>query len=241
MIYQETLTTRWHDTDATLSVRPSQILVYMQEMAFHHLDAAGKNPDDMRYRDGLAFLLIRLTLNFYQPLHASQSITAQTWICEGKGVNFPRCFRLLAADGTIAAEGASSWALLNLHTHLPVRVEDFAYGFTAEPPLSFSTPRRFELPDRMVEVGTRRIAYSDIDYNGHMNNTRYPDMVCDFLPEGTVPRIRTMNMEFAHEAKLGTTLRILRGEHPTKTGKAYLIQTFDENDRLCLAAETLTE
>ena len=30
MIYQETLTTRWHDTDATLSVRPSQLLVYMQ-------------------------------------------------------------------------------------------------------------------------------------------------------------------------------------------------------------------
>lgn len=241
MIYQETLTTRWHDTDATLSVRPSQTLVYMQEMAFNHLNSVGRNLDSMRYDEGLAFLLTRLTLNFYQPLRPAQFITAQTWVCEGKGMNFPRCFRLLTADGTVAAEGVSSWVLIDLNTHLPVRAKDFEYGFEAEAPLDFTTPRRFVVPENMTEVGTRRIVYSDIDYNGHMNNTRYPDMVCDFLPEDTVPHIRTMHLEFAHEAKFGATLRVLRGERPTENGRAYLVQTFDETDQLCLAAEVLVE
>ncbi len=239
MIYQQSLVTRWHDTDATLSVRPSQLLVYMQEMAFCHLDAAGKNLDVLRENEGLAFILTRLTLKFYRPIRPMEPITAATWIGEGKGVNFPRYFRLTGEDGTVAAEGASSWVLLNLKTHLPVRAADFSYGFAPEEPLPFATPRRLALPDEMVEVGQRKIVYSDIDYNGHMNNTRYPDMICDYLPEGVVPRIHTMHLEFVREAKFGATLRVMRG---VRAGNApdeqiYLVQTLDEDGQLCLAAE----
>ncbi len=241
MIYSETITTRWHDTDATLAVRPSQQLVYMQEMASRHLDSVGRNLDTMRYEEGLAFILTRLTLKFYAPMRPAETITAETWVCESKGLNFPRCFRLSKADGTVAAEGVSSWVLIDLHTHLPVRAKDFEYGFTAEAPLDFITPRRFAVPDGMVEVGTRRIVYSDIDYNGHMNNTRYPDMVCDYLPEGTVPHIHTMHLEFAKEAKFGATLRVMRGVRETEDGKAYLIQTVNEAGEVCLAAEVLTK
>jgi acyl-ACP thioesterase len=119
-----------------------------------------------------------------------------------------------------------------------VRAKDFDYGFGAEEPLDFTTPRRFALPEDMVEVGKRRIVYSDIDYNGHMNNTRYPDMVCDYLPEGTVPRIHTMHLEFAKEAKYGATLRVLRGERRDEQGGlVYLVQTLDEAGEVCLAAQ----
>ncbi len=242
MIYQEKLTTRWHDTDATLAVRPSQALVYMQEMAFAHLNSVGRNLDRMRYDEGLAFILTRLTLRFYRPLAPCESITAQTWVCEGKGLNFPRCFRLIKADGGVAAEAVSSWVLIDLATRLPVRAKDFEYGFSPEEPLDFSTPRRFAVPDEMIEVGSRRIGYSDIDYNGHMNNTRYPDMVCDYLPDGTVPRIRTMHLEFAKEARYGVTLRVLRGQRTAETGETvYLIETLNEQNERCLAAEVWVE
>ena len=238
MIYQETLTARWHDTDATLAVRPSQTLVYMQEMAFCHLNSVDRNLDKLRFEEGLAFILTRLTLKFYRPIRPAETITAQTWISDGKGLNFPRYFRIQKQDGTVAAEGASSWLLIDLNTHLPRRVSDFAYGFEGEEPLPFATPRRFPVPADMVEVGQRKIVYSDIDYNGHMNNTRYPDMVCDYLPEGTVGRIHTMHLEFVREAKFGSTLRVMRGERTSEQGDTvYLVQTVDEQGEVCLAAE----
>ena len=238
MIYQESLTTRWHDTDATLSVRPSQLLVYMQEMAFGHLNSVGRNLDDLRFEEGLAFILTRLTLKFYKPIRPAERIVAKTWISEGRGMNFPRYFQITDTEGAPCAEGASTWVLLNLNTRLPVRVSDFDYGFAAEEPLPFSTPRRFGLPEEMIEVGQRKIVYSDIDYNGHMNNTRYPDMICDFLPAEAIPGIHTMHLEFAREAKLGSTLRVLRGARVTDEGDTvYLIQTINEQDELCLAAE----
>lgn len=238
MIYQETLTARWHDTDATLAVRPSQTLVYMQEMAFCHLNSVDRNLDKLRFEEGLAFILTRLTLKFYRPIRPAEVVTAQTWVSDGKGLNFPRYFRIQKQDGTVAAEGASSWLLIDLNTHLPRRVSDFAYGFEGEEPLPFATPRRFPIPADMVEVGQRKIVYSDIDYNGHMNNTRYPDMVCDYLPEGTVGRIHTMHLEFVREAKFGSTLRVMRGERTSDDGDTvYLVQTVDEQGEVCLAAE----
>lgn len=238
MIYQETLTARWHDTDATLAVRPSQMLVYMQEMAFCHLNSVGRNLDALRFEQGLAFILTRLTLKFYQPVRPAETITAQTWVSDGKGLNFPRYFRINKQDGTIAAEGASSWLLLDLSTRLPKRVSDFSYGFEGEDPLPFATPRRFSVPAKMVEVGQRKIVYSDIDYNGHMNNTRYPDMICDYLPEGTVGRIHTMHLEFVREAAFGAILRVMRGERISEDGDTvYLVQTINEQGEVCLAAE----
>jgi acyl-CoA thioesterase FadM len=238
MIYQETLKARWHDTDASLAVRPSQTLVYMQEMAFCHLNSVNRNLDALRFEQGLAFILTRLTLKFYEPIHPAETITAQTWVSEGKGLNFPRYFRLKKADETVAAEAASSWLLINLNTRLPVRVSEFDYGFSAEDPLPFTTPRRLALPADMTEVGQRKIVYSDIDYNGHMNNTRYPDMICDYLPEDTVARIHTMHLEFVREAKYGSTLRVMRGMRVSEDGDTvYLVQTIDEQGEVCLVAE----
>ena len=239
MIYQQQLTARWHDTDATLAVRPSQVLVYMQEMAFCHLNAVDRNLDKLRFDEGLAFILTRLTLKFYAPIRPGEQITSQTWISEGKGINFPRYFRVIGQEGTICAEGASSWVLLNLNTHLPQRVSEFDYGFLPEEPLPFATPRRLVVPEEMVEVGSRKIVYSDIDYNGHMNNTRYPDMVCDYLPEETVSRIHTMHLEFVREATFGSTLRVERGcRCDVETGDTvYLVRTLNEDGQVCLNAE----
>ena len=93
----------------------------------------------------------------------------------------------------------------------------------------------------MVEVGVRRIVYSDLDYNGHMNNTRYPDMLCDFLPDGTVPHVRVMHFSYLKEGAYGAQLRILRGERMTENGKAYLFHTLNESGELCLEAEVITD
>ena len=238
MIYTWDTAVRWNDTDADLHVRPSQLLVYMQEAACRHMHDAGQDLDDLRFARGLAFIVTRLTLRFHSHLHPLENIRVQTWIDEARGVNFPRYFRVLGESGATVAEGASDWALMDLSTHMPVRADAFSYNTEPSPALSLRPPRRFAPAEPMCEVGRRRIAYSDIDYNGHMNNTRYPDMVCDFLPDGTVAWVRQMSFEFVREAACGTTLRVLRGERLTPAGeRAYLLRTEDGEGRTCLQAE----
>ena len=41
MLYSEKFQVRWHDTDATREVRPSEVLAYMQETANHQFRRHG--------------------------------------------------------------------------------------------------------------------------------------------------------------------------------------------------------
>jgi acyl-ACP thioesterase len=141
-------------------------------------------------------------------------------------------------DGTPVAQACSHWVLLDLKTHLPCRADAYRYNYEPEEPLDLVPPRRFVTPDEMVCVGERKIVYSDLDYNGHMNNTRYPDMVCDFLPKGTVPTIRAMHFNYVKEGAADATLRVMRGQRACEDGGIiYRVQTYNAADELCLDCE----
>lgn len=241
MYYVEHYRTRWHDTDANRHVRPSQILVYMQETANLHMISAGQSLDELRDTENLAFILMRLSVEWYRHVNAYEEIAVRTWVSPGKGCNYPRYFSVEQPDGTPIAKACSHWVILDLSTRLPCRADAYRYNYEPEPPLSLTPPRRFALPDSMTCVGERRIAYSDLDYNYHMNNTRYPDMVCDFLPADVPAKIRAMHFHYVKESAAGACLRVMRGERIADDGSTvYRFQTFNEQEELCLDCEVQT-
>lgn len=237
------ITTNWHDTDANRCVRPSKIVEYMQETANRQCESSGLPLDKLRDEKGLAFILGALSINIYKPLHAYEEIEVRTWCKEAKSYIFNRYFEIIR-DGEKIAEAATTWVLIDLNSKTMVRASniDFFDGkfYYDEPvdPAALPPKAKISKDASLIEVGKRKITYSDIDYNMHMNNTRYPDMICDFLPAEAIPGIHTMHLEFAREAKLGSTLRVLRGARVTDEGDTvYLLQTINEQDELCLAAE----
>ena len=229
---------KWHDTDANRQVLPSQILAYMQETSNYHLISAGMSLDEPRDRYGLAFLLSRISMRIYQPLYAGDEIEVQTWVCESRGLSFHRCFRIVRGEETVA-EAFSIWALLDLNTQRLLPSTAFPYQIEPEPPLGGELAARIRLPAlaTMQEVGERTIVYSDIDYNGHMNNTRYPNMLCDFTPDIRARRATGITLSFLHEAAYGHTLKIYRSER----AGGYDFRTVDQDGTTCLEAVLMLE
>lgn len=229
---------KWHDTNANREVYPSKVLMYMQETANAQLVANGIPLDALRDQRGLAFLLSRISIRFYQPLYTGDLIDVETWICEGRGYGFDRCFRVLRGGETVA-EAYSVWALLNLRERRLMRVDEFSYGFAPDLPLESGLSTRVRVPalDRMICVGERRIVFSDIDYNGHMNNTNYPDMLCDFIPDIRAKRPVAMVLSFLHEASYEHTLRLYRSERE----QGYDFRTVDSDGTVCLDATVFVE
>ena len=239
MKYSKHYTVQWHDTDANRRVYPSRILAYMQETSHHHLIDAGMSLDELRDRRGLAFLLSRISLAFYSPLYEGDEITVQTWVNESRGLSFLRCFRILRADEVIA-EAFSSWGLLDLQQKKLLPVTEFPYDIEPDPPLDGKLSSRLRIPplSAMEEVGKRPIVYSDIDYNRHMNNTHYPNMLCDFTPDICQKQVTAMSLSFLRESAYGHTLGIYR----TAQEGGYAFRTVDENGSACLEASiTLTD
>lgn len=242
MKYTHSYTVRWHDTDASREVRPSQVLAYMQETSNYHLCSCGMSLDELRDRNGLAFLLSRISMRLYLPLHTGDEITVQTWVCESRGLSFHRCFRILRGEEVIA-EAFTVWALLDMQTENLLPVTAFPYNIEPDEPLDRAFLARVKMPalDAMCNVGERKIVYSDIDYNGHMNNTRYPDMLCDFTPDIQKYRPVGVTLSFLNEATFGAVLKVLRLERPLSSplagnGTEFCFRTLNENGKVCLEA-----
>ena len=73
-----------------------------------------------------------------------------------------------------------------------------------------------------------------------MNNTRYPDMLCDFLPDLSAFRVRGMAISFLHEAAARATLRIFAARD-TEDPDRYWFRTLREDGQINIEASVTLE
>lgn len=222
MIFSEGFFTKFHDTGASRVVRPSAMLVYMQEVANLQFIRNGLSLDRVRDDEGLAFILSRIAIKFHKPVYAYEDIESQTWTCPSKGYAFNRSFRVMR-DGEPVAEAVSLWALIDLNTMRLERTDRQFFDFGDEPLLSVDVPLRFRIPEpeRLECVAKRTIVYSDIDYNMHMNNTHYPDMFCDYIPQMEKRWVSELSVSWMKEAHYGDVIDVFVCEDNIEGGLYY--------------------
>lgn len=219
MKYTINLKVNTHDTDMHGAVRPSVILRYMQEAANLQMRHSHPSSDELRYQMGKAFILSRVTVNIYSDLHAEDEIEVTTWANESEGVSFKRSAQI-RKDGVIVAEMISVWALLNIQTRRLCRVKDITLGFDTEPEFpEIDEPERVRMPSDLTPklMGTRCVYYSDTDCNEHMNNTNYPDMLLNFLPDIKDKKVYSFCIHFMNEARLDTEFKVYIANELEKT------------------------
>ena len=240
MIYRENYSVRWHDTDATGAVSPGGMLLFMQETANRQFEAAGRSLDRLHEEKGLAFMLSRMAFDLLLPVHAYENITVETFTCESRGVLFRRGFRVLRGE-ELVARGASHWALVRLCDRSLVSVtESPCAAFGDEPEEKTTLPLRFRVGAdlQFAPVGVRRVSYADIDFNLHMNNTKYPNMLCDFLPDPTHTVVRGMSLFYCREAAYGDAVTVERADggdgvyyFRTKKGETTCLEALVQTER----------
>ena len=234
MKYSDRYETRWHDTDADRKMRPSQILVYMQETSNRHVAASGMPLDDLRDQKHLAFILSRMRIAIHRRPTAFESIEVQTWTNPSRGFSSERSFRMLCGD-EVLAEASSTWALIGTEDRKLHRMEETGYAFEDEEPVDTGLPARIRIPADLTleKLGERPIVYSDLDYNMHMNNTHYPDMLCDYLPLEEIPRVRGFVLSYLHEAAYGNVITVWGARREN----FYYFRTVNEEGTVCLEAQ----
>ncbi len=237
MLFCENYEVRWHDTDAMRELRPSAALAYMQECANHQFREHAVTLDEMRDRDGVGFILSRIAIDFLAPVHAYDKIEVRTATCQGHGLCFPRRFEILRGE-TVVAKAMSQWAMVRVADRTLVRAADAPLSFGDETEIATDAPLRHRAPRELQfeTVGERRIAYSDLDYNLHMNNTKYPDMLCDFLPDGNAVRVTGLSLSYCREAAMGDLLTV---ERAYDGNGVYYFRT-KKGDTVCLEARVVT-
>ena len=126
-----------------------------------------------------------------------------------------------------------------------MKVEDVDFSnYTMDEYVDVMPGSKFKISREDAEtleaVGQKTVRLSDVDYNGHMNNTNYVDMLCDYIPELTAGthRVTAMRIHFSKEAPLGETIEIKRLRTPDDK---YIFRTFRSDGDVNVEAEFTIE
>ncbi len=242
MKYSRKFTTKWHDTDANRIVSASKLLMYMQETGNLQCREFGNPLDDMRDKNGQGFILGSIQMKVFAPLYAYEDIEVYTWCLPTRGYSFVRYFEIKREDMLIAA-ASSTWALVDINKKALVRGDESMDKFYPidEPMNESILPKKVRIKkDTLLPLaGERKIAFSDIDYNMHMNNTKYPDMVLDFLPERESAYISEIALSYVKEAHYNDTVLVRVGELDEAGFREVVTENF--NGERCLECRVKLE
>ena len=179
-------------TDLNARIRPAALLEIMQEMAGTHADLLGIGRN-MLLDQHLIWVLTRIEVQMARYPRFGETIEVETFPMPNRRWFFPRYFIFRDESGAQIGCAASLWVLLDVRERRMSRPDPVLHLM---PDNSDLTPP-LGLPATVTEVGgtletaLRRAVYTDLDMNGHVNNTRYLDWCCNALGVDT---LRTMEL-----------------------------------------------
>lgn len=160
--------------DFTGAWQPGAILRAMQNAGEGHCRKLHLSFEELR-EHGLAWVLSRVHVQMDKYPVFGQTVTVKTWPGKTKHMFFPRYYTF-EADGREMGRASVLYVLLDMETRkiampvrLPVPIPEF------DLPAALPFPRNIKLPEAEPSTVTYQPVYTDLDMNGHVNNTRYLD------------------------------------------------------------------
>lgn len=195
------------------------LLEEMMETAGRHAEILGVGVSTLHAK-GLTWVLARFHAQFKTIPLAGTAVHIATWPTGRHRLFAVRDFLLTDEAGSEVLRATSAWALMNMGTRRPARLDPHLPVYTRHPERMVADEF---LPLPPVEGAGNRATYravaGDIDINDHVNNTVYLDWALRAVP-GPARRQTPLAMEaaFLGEARLGDEVLCLAESAPADNG-----------------------
>ena len=170
-----------HYVDCFGRMTPESILLMIQEVAGKHCTALSVDYDTLAKRR-MFWAVTRHRVQVSRMPRLGETIRVETWPMPTTRVAYPRSVVAYDAAGNECFRAISLWVLMNLDTRsmiLPGKSGISVVGSLRG--LELPSPGSLALMDH-TQTRQRQVCFTDLDRNGHMNNTRYLNWVSDLLP-----------------------------------------------------------
>ncbi len=221
-IWKESFPVRSFDVGNAGVLKHQAVFQFFQEAAGHHATHLGVGFDALR-KLGLFWVLSRVKVGIEKLPAWGDEVTLVTW---PKGVDrlfALRDFRMLDREGNTMVRGTSCWLLVDMERMRPRRIDSIPRSFpvlTEEHALQESLDK-ITVPEKLAVKYEKQVMVSDLDVNHHVNNTEYVRWIADCLEPGA-GTLRTLQVNYLEEAKLGETMVFSLGRAEDSTGTLYV-------------------
>lgn len=229
-----TYTVKYSEVDCRGNVTPVSFLDFLQEAAFHHMDAAN-NKSAATERSGI-WMVYKWYVEPRKYPCWKDEITVETWISQIRSREVAREFEVYSKDRELLATATSLVLLVDKVKGTPKRIDEDE-RMRLNPENRKATSHEFtNIKTDGIELQTKAIlpaTYCDIDTNNHVNNTRYLRMFLDNIPPEIHINYHLKRLEiiYRHQVRLGETITVMIGEYHNRPDTRTFIGQLENNEK----------
>lgn len=222
------------ETDARGEMPPTLIVERLIEIATRHANILDIGYARLAPMDR-AWVLVGVCYSMERAIQINETYHITTWIESTNRFFSERCFRLEDANGSIIGYARSTWAVIDIEQRRTVNLnflhaDRLHVDGEACPVARIRAMAAVDNPDREEHLTFR---YMDLDFNGHVNSTRYIEHILNAWPleHYTTHRVSAFAIGYRRECLCGQSadLRI------ADTGETSAVDIVRNDERVVTA------
>lgn len=208
MQYEKEYELRGADFDGCNYLRPASVLELFEDVASIHAMELGVGYEELMERQSV-WVLTKVRYRVVRQPQVRERVRVRTWPLPPGRVNFRREYVIESLQGEPLILGGSEWVVMHCEKRRVLPATDLYPGDDYRMDMHF--PQRlakvpsFEPEDEGTVVYP---AFTDLDINGHVNNTKYANYVLNARPPRRGAAVTELAIDYHREVLPGNALRI---------------------------------
>lgn len=229
------------DVDFTKMLKLTTLFGYFQDIASLAVENLGIGINVLQDKYSVAWVLMRIRVDIERNPAWNEEITIETWPQPPKKLEFERDYIVRDADGNVIIRAISTWIIFDIKTRELRKSELIAIDY---PP--FLVERAIDCrlgklkPFGELNIAYKKvIGYSDVDFNGHINNSRYIDFImdCFSVENHKLYGVKSIEVNYINEAMPGEILVLRRDISALNSNMIYIDGVNEMGDKVIFRAQ----
>ena len=200
-MYKEKIQVTSNDVDQNLELKLSSLFKFLQEVASNQADSVHAGHWDL-FKHNMLWVVLRMDVQIYRTPLLDEMLTVGTHPGEMKSFIYPRLFEVRDSKNNVIIKASSIWTIIDKNTRRVVLKPGELF-------LVKGSSEKDDLPLPMKVDGKasnliyqRLVRYSDIDLNGHLNNTQYVSFILDSHDDEFYKHHRPKRIEICYDKEI---------------------------------------
>jgi len=239
-VWQEIIPVRFGLIDRSDRLTLDAVFQFFQEAAICHAENLGVGREDMA-RTGQAWILSRMSVKVDRRPMYRDTVTVRSWPRGFEKLFAMRNFEIKDDSGESVIFGRSGWLIVDMEKRRPLRPQTVMDMLPQNEGLETFTPEEnaacgLAEKNNLQKAAERKALYTDLDYNGHVNNVRYIQWIEDTLDLSLLEKTGKLRLDinYLNEILAGEKTDILSAKI---ADNAYAFEGRKENGQAAFRAE----
>jgi acyl-ACP thioesterase len=194
-VWRETCAVRFGHIDCSDLLTLDAVFQFFQEAAISHAENLGVGREDMA-RARQVWILSRMSVQIDRRPRYGEVVTVRTWPRGWEKLFALRDYDIRDAADISVVRARSAWIIIDIEKRRPLRPQSVMESLPQNEGLD-ALPGAGGLEERQTlrKAGERGAVYTDLDYNGHVNNVRYIQWIEDIVDPQLLARAARMRLD----------------------------------------------